>query len=117
MPVPQRHRDPVLPRALDDSKPSGVHRAGPAPRRMARHQRAASVGSVPWLTVLGVAALAAIVGWWTWRALHDPHGYDFRLAYRGGHVAWATGHPEQQSTWTGTPLLAAGLAVVTRLMS
>jgi hypothetical protein len=66
---------------------------------------------------LFVAALAGIVTWWTWRALHDPQGYDFRLAYQGGQVAWATGHPEQQFTWTGTPLLAAAMALLTRAQS
>jgi len=67
------------------------------------------------LIAAGVAALGAIVVWWTWRALHDPFGYDFRLAYAGGQVAWATGHPELQSTWTGTPLLAAAMALTTRV--
>jgi len=62
-------------------------------------------------------ALAAVVAWWTWRALHDPHGYDFRLAYAGGKVAWATGRPQLQSTWTGTPLLAAALALTSRVLT
>lgn len=67
--------------------------------------------------LLGVLALAVIAGWWTWRAVHDPRGYDFRLAYRAGQVSWATGQPEHQSTWDGTPLLAALLALITRVMS
>jgi hypothetical protein len=69
------------------------------------------------LAVIGYAALAAIVAWWAWRAFHDPLGFDFRLAYRGGQVAWATGHPEHQATWTGTPLLAAVMAIGSRVMS
>jgi Glycosyltransferase family 87 len=69
------------------------------------------------LALVGYAALAGIVAWWTWRALHDPRGFDFRLYYKGGQVAWATGHPEHQSTWDGTPLLAAAMALLTRLMS
>ena len=40
-----------------------------------------------------------------------------RLAYTAGRVAWATGHPELQSTWTGTPLLAAVMALLTRVIS
>jgi len=67
--------------------------------------------------ILGSAALAGIVAWWAWRAFQDPHGYDLRLAYKGGQVAWATGHPERQFTWDGTPLLAATMAIVTRVMS
>jgi hypothetical protein len=65
--------------------------------------------------LLGFSLLAAIVAWWTWRAIADPHGYDFRLYYRAGQVAWATGHPEHQSTWDGTPLLGALMAILTRL--
>ena len=67
--------------------------------------------------MLGYAALAAIVGWWTWRALHAPLGLDFRLYHTRGQLAWAPGHPEHQATWDGTPALAAAMAIVTRLMS
>ena len=69
------------------------------------------------LIPVGLGLLAAIVTWWTWRAIHDPAGFDFRLAYRGGQVAWANGHPEQQSTWTGTPLLAVAVALLSRAAS
>jgi Glycosyltransferase family 87 len=69
------------------------------------------------LELLGFSLLAAIVGWSTWRAIADPHAYDFRLYYRAGQVAWATGHPEHQSTWDGTPLLAALMAILTRIAS
>lgn len=67
--------------------------------------------------LIGTAALAAIVTWWTWRALHDPRGIDFRVLYRGGQLAWRTGHPERESTWISTPLLAAMMAGLTRLIS
>ncbi len=69
------------------------------------------------IQILGYAAMAGIVAWWAWRAFQDPHGYDLRLAYKGGQIAWATGHPERQWTWDGTPLLAVTMAIVTRLMS
>jgi glycosyl transferase family 87 len=39
---------------------------------------------------------------------------DFGLAYRGGAEAWADGHPQNVSTWTGTPSLALVMAVVSR---
>jgi hypothetical protein len=70
-----------------------------------------------WMTWLGYLVLTSIVTWWAWRALHDPHGFDFRLAYEAGQDAWASGHPAHQPTWDGTPLLAAAMAIVTRLMS
>ncbi|MGO9977050.1 MAG: glycosyltransferase family 87 protein [Solirubrobacteraceae bacterium] len=70
------------------------------------------------LTILAVAALAVIVGWWTWRALHDEHHVlDFRLVYDAGLVSWRNGHPERLFTWTGTPLLAALSALGTRVES
>jgi hypothetical protein len=72
------------------------------------------------LALVGYAALAGVVGFWTWRALNDPvlllfgdsHGF-----YMGGQVAWATGHPEHLSGWTGTPLFALVMAVTSRLVS
>jgi Glycosyltransferase family 87 len=88
-----------------------------APERGRRAGWSASFGQGAWLGALLGVALAGVVTWWTWRALHDPNGYDFRLAYKGGQVAWATGHPEEQYTWTGTPLLAAVLALLSRLES
>lgn len=66
---------------------------------------------------IGYGALLALMGWWTWRALHDPLGWDAGLAYNGGQVAWATGHPEHLGTWTGTPFLAATMAVLSRAFS
>lgn len=66
---------------------------------------------------LGYAAMAGIMLWWTWRALQDPSQYDLTLLYQGGQLAWATGHPEHHPLWVGTPLLAAVMAVITRVMS
>src|SRR5829696_3137260 len=67
--------------------------------------------------LLGYVVLAGIVGWWTWRALHDQATWDVGLAYQGGQAAWATGHPEDVATWISTPFLGATMAIVTRLMS
>ena len=47
---------------------------------------------------LGPSVLALLVGavaWWTWRAINDVHGFDFKLYYHGGQSAWLTGHPER----------------------
>jgi hypothetical protein len=70
-----------------------------------------------WLAALGYGALIAIVGWWTWRALHDARAWDTGLAYKAGVVAWATGHPEHVATWNGMPFLAAAMALVSRVLS
>jgi hypothetical protein len=69
------------------------------------------------LAPLGYAVLAAVVGWWTWRAYHDRLTLDVGLAYQAGQVAWSTGHPEHLYSWDGTPFLAAVMALVTRVMS
>jgi hypothetical protein len=66
---------------------------------------------VGYLTMLGV------VVWWTWRALHDPLALDTGLAYSGGQVAWATGHPEHLYTWISTPFLGLVMALVSRITS
>jgi hypothetical protein len=50
-----------------------------------------------------VAALIAI-------SLH--YTADFGLAYRAGAEAWANGHPQDLVTFTGTPLLALVMALV-----
>lgn len=63
----------------------------------------------------GYAALVAIAAWWTWRGLHDPGTLDLGLAYQGGQVAWATGHPENLLTWISTPFLGVVMAIVTRV--
>lgn len=39
---------------------------------------------------------------------------DFGVAYRGGLEAWATGHPQTLTLWTGTPFLALAMGLVTR---
>jgi hypothetical protein len=79
--------------------------------------RRTSAGWSAPLAVLALAAMAGIVAWWTWRAMHDPRGWDLQPAYNGGRIAWASGHPERLPLWSGTPLLAAGMAVVSQLMS
>jgi Glycosyltransferase family 87 len=65
----------------------------------------------------GLAAMAGLVVWWVQRAYNEAALADVGLAYEGGAVAWATGHPEHLATWISTPFLGAVMAVVTRLMS
>ena len=69
------------------------------------------------LEVLGYAALAGVVAWWTWRALDEPSAFDTGLVYRAGEVAWETGHPEDVPTFVNTPFHVALMAIVTRLVS
>ncbi len=64
------------------------------------------------LAPLGYAALAVLVAVWAWRAFHDASTYDAGLAYVGGQVAWASGHPERWFSWTGTPFFAAVMGLV-----
>ena len=85
--------------------------AGPRPRQ-------ATVLRRLWRPALiGYAALAALVAWWTWRALSDPLPWDTGLAYQAGQLAWATGHPEHLATWNGTPLLVAVMALLSRVVT
>lgn len=67
--------------------------------------------------ILGYVVLAALVVWWAWRAFHDPLTDDLGLAYQGGQVAWASGHPENLLTWISTPFLGLVMALITRVMS
>jgi Glycosyltransferase family 87 len=67
--------------------------------------------------LVGYVALAALVLWWAWRAFHDPNTNDLGLAYQGGQVAWATGHPEHLLTWISLPFLGLVMAVITKVMS
>ncbi len=67
--------------------------------------------------VAGYAVLAALVVWWAWRAFQDSRTDDVGLAYQGGQVAWATGHPENLLTWISTPFLGLVMALITRVMS
>ena len=69
------------------------------------------------LELLGYAALAGVVAWWTWRALHEPSALDAGLVYQAGEAAWETGHPEDVPTFVNTPFHVALAAIVTRLMS
>jgi Glycosyltransferase family 87 len=66
---------------------------------------------------VGYTLLAALVVWWAWRAFHDSGTDDLGLAYQGGQVAWATGHPEHLLTWISTPFLGLVMALITRVMS
>jgi hypothetical protein len=77
----------------------------------------APAGRGRWGELLGYAVLAGIVAWWTWRALHDPQAWDFQPAYHAGQAAWANGHPERRVLWDGTPLLAALMAFLSRVVS
>ena len=65
----------------------------------------------------GLLALAGIAFWWISRAYSELAPADVGLAYQGGQIAWATGHPEHLGTWISTPFLGAVMAVVTRLVS
>jgi hypothetical protein len=63
--------------------------------------------------------VTALVGWLTllfWRGLGLPD-LDIGLAYKGGQLAWATGHPENLASWISTPFLASVMAVATRVMT
>jgi hypothetical protein len=62
-------------------------------------------------------ALVGLVIWWVSRAYNEVSSADLGLAYEGGVVAWATGHPEHLNTWISTPFLGAVMATVTRLVS
>jgi hypothetical protein len=69
------------------------------------------------LACIGYAMLAAIVGWWAWRAFSEPLTADLGLAYQAGQVAWSTGHPEHLYSWDGMPFLAAVMALVSQLVT
>lgn len=76
--------------------------------------------SMRWRTLsflCGLLALAGLVIWWVQRAYNEVAPADLGLAYEGGAMAWATGHPEHLATWISTPFLGAVMAIVTRLMS
>jgi len=83
----------------------------------ARSRRRGVASRRTYLSVVGYCGLLAVVVWWSWRAFHDPLTLDTGLAYQGGQVAWATGHPEHVATWISTPFLGAVMAVVSRVMS
>jgi hypothetical protein len=65
----------------------------------------------------GLLMLVGIVVWWALRAYNEPATVDVGLAYQGGQVAWATGHPEHLITWISTPFLGFVMAIVSRLVS
>lgn len=43
--------------------------------------------------------------------------WDTGLAYSGGQLAWATGHPENLATWMSTPFLGVLMAIASRFLS
>ncbi len=63
------------------------------------------------------ATCLLVVALWTVRGLRDGKTSDMGLAWIAGDVTWHTGHPEALFSWTGTPLLAALMALVSRAMS
>jgi Glycosyltransferase family 87 len=67
--------------------------------------------------VIGYLVLLAVACWWAWRAFHDPYARDTGLAWQAGDLAWVTGHPEHLTTWNGMTLLAAGMAIVSRVFT
>jgi Glycosyltransferase family 87 len=81
---------------------------------IAEQSERADAGITRAATGAGLLALAAIVSWWAWRAFHDPRTLDLGLAYQAGQLAWSSGHPEHLSSWDGTPLLAAVMALISR---
>ncbi len=69
------------------------------------------------LEVVGYIGLALVVAWWAGRAFYDSYPWDTGLAYHGGQVAWATGHPERLVSWMSTPFLGAVMALLSRVVS
>jgi hypothetical protein len=67
------------------------------------------------LALTGYVALAGIVWYWGSRAIRDPHYYDFGLAYTAGQLAWSMGHAEYFYIWTGTPLYAVVMGIISRV--
>ncbi|UTI65060.1 DUF2029 domain-containing protein [Paraconexibacter antarcticus] len=67
----------------------------------------------------GVAVLVAagLLVWWAIQAFGDPLTLDVGLAYQGGQVALATGHPERLGTWISTPFLAVVMAGVSKTVT
>ena len=58
------------------------------------------------------------VALWTVRALRDGLNSDMGLAWlAGGDLTWRTGRPDALFSWTGTPLLAAIMALISRVVS
>jgi hypothetical protein len=80
-------------------------------------ERSAFIARRRQLAAMGYVLLAGVVAWWAWRALNDPMAYDGGLAYRAGQVASSTGHPEHLWSWSGTPFLAAAMAVLSHFLN
>jgi hypothetical protein len=66
---------------------------------------------------IAVAALClSIMAFWTLRALGGENG-DMTVAWLAGDLTWKNGRPDVLFSWTGTPLLAAIMAIDSRLMT
>jgi hypothetical protein len=78
-------------------------------------KRRASLRGAP--ALLGFALLAGIVVWWFLRARHEGETWDLGAVYEGGQAAWASGHPEQLTSWIATPLVGAVMAIVSRMVT
>jgi hypothetical protein len=85
-----------------------------AEEKVARSARSAALRR---LAPLAYVLPVALVAWWAWRAFHDSQTFDAGLYYQGGQVAWASGHPEHLYSWSGTPFLAAVMAILSRVIS
>jgi hypothetical protein len=117
---------PMRSMGLVSSRPTGLH-DGRLAARSAAQRFFVPMSSSPAETPrprryrvadsAGYILVVAIVGLWTWRALHDHDPYDTGLAWQAGRLGWATGHPEHLGTWNGAPLLAAAMAILSRLWS
>jgi hypothetical protein len=63
------------------------------------------------------AVCLLVVALWTVRGLRDGQTSDMGLAWIAGDLTWQTGHPDVLFSWTGTPLWAAIMALVSQVMS
>jgi hypothetical protein len=63
------------------------------------------------------AVCLLVVAFWTVRGLGDGQTSDMGLAWLAGDLTWKTGHPDLLFSWTGTPVWAAIMALVSRVMS
>jgi Glycosyltransferase family 87 len=87
-------------------------------RRSTRHPLDLSIFRQlePWEWIFA----AVVVGWLIvlfWRGLTGLPALDTGLAYKGGQVAWATGHPERLSTWISSPFFALIMALTSRVLT
>jgi hypothetical protein len=70
----------------------------------------------PWESFLAVL----LVGWLVflfWRCITAYPALDTGLAYNGGQLAWATGHPERLPSWISSPFLALIMGLASRVLT